>query len=185
MVILVSQSSLHSFLSAYFFWGTPKNAINPALAHGMGHVLGSVTVGKLADLVLWRTDFFGVKPEIVIKSGVIAWAQMGDPNASIPTPQPVRLRPMFGALGQAAAATSLAFVSQSCVESGVAESHNLQKNIEAVKGCREVRKKDLPLNDAEPHIEIDPETYEIRADGQPLICDPADKLPLAQRYFLF
>ena len=162
-----------------------KYTINPALAHGVAHVIGSVEVGKLADLVLWKPAFFGIKPEIVIKGGHIAWAQMGDPNASIPTPQPVFMRPMFGALGKAVGGTSFAFVSQAAVASGTAAGYGLSKRLEAVKGCRTVTKKDMKLNDATPKITVDPETYRVEADGEWLRCEPAERLPLAQRYSLF
>jgi urease subunit alpha len=162
-----------------------KYTINPALAHGMSHLIGSIETGKLADLVLWKPAFFGAKPEMVIKGGVIAWAQMGDPNASIPTPQPVFMRPMFGSFGRAAGSCSIAFVSQLCQTRGVAKSYGLTKRIEAVKGCRQVGKKDLKWNNAMPKITVDPETYEVRADGELLTCEPAKKLALAQRYYLF
>ena len=162
-----------------------KYTINPAIAHGMGHLIGSVEVGKLADLVLWKPAFFGVKPEMVLKGGFIAWSQMGDPNASIPTPQPVFMRPMFGAFGAAAGRTSISFVSRLCQEQGVAASYGLAKRIEAVRGCRNLGKRDMKWNDALPRITVDPETYEVRADGQMLTCEPAKVLPLAQRYFLF
>jgi urease subunit alpha len=162
-----------------------KYTINPALAHGMGHLIGSVEVGKLADLVLWRPAFFGAKPELVIKGGFIAWAQMGDPNASIPTPQPVSMRPMFGAFGKATGATSLAFVSNAALSSGTVERYGLAKRVEAVRHCRGLGKRDMKLNDALPRISVDPETYEVRADGVLLTCEPATVLPLAQRYFLF
>ena len=162
-----------------------KYTINPALAHGVADYVGSVEVGKLADLVLWRPAFFGVKPEMVIKGGFIAWAQMGDANASIPTPQPVLMRPMFGAFGTAAGPTSLAFVSTLSLEKGVAESYGLRKTLARVKGCRSVAKKDLKWNSATPAITVDPETYEVRADGVLLTCEPAQTLPLAQKYFLF
>jgi urease subunit alpha len=162
-----------------------KYTINPALAHGVGHLVGSVEAGKLADLVLWRPAFFGAKPEMVIKGGVIAWAQMGEANASIPTPQPVLMRPMFGGFGRAPASCSVAFVSELCQSRGVAKSYGLSKRIEAVRGCRKIGKRDLKWNDALPRITVDPETYEVRADGELLTCDPAAVLPLAQRYFLF
>jgi urease subunit alpha len=162
-----------------------KYTINPALAHGMAHCLGSVERGKLADLVLWKPSFFGVKPEMVIKGGIIAWSQMGDPNASIPTPQPVFMRPMFGALGAAPGSISIAFVSRRCQEEGVAAGYGLSKRIEAVRGCRALGKKDMKWNDALPRIRVDPETYEVKADGETLTCEPAKVLPLAQRYFLF
>ncbi len=162
-----------------------KYTINPAIAHGVSHEVGSVEVGKLADLVLWRPEYFGVKPELVIKGGFIAWAQMGDANASIPTPEPVLMRPMFGGFGQASAKTSLAFVSQRALEVGAVAKYGLGRRLVAVKHCRGLGKKDLKLNDALPAIEVDPETYEVRADGQLLTCEPAKELPLAQRYFLF
>jgi len=162
-----------------------KYTINPALAHGMAHLVGSVEVGKLADLVLWKPAFFGAKPEMVIKGGMIAWAQMGDPNASIPTPQPVFMRPMFAGFGKAPGPCSVAFVSQLCKNQGIAKSYGLSKRIEAVKGCRKIKKKDLKWNNATPLITVDPETYEVRADGELLTCEPAAVLPLAQRYFLF
>jgi urease subunit alpha len=162
-----------------------KYTINPAIAHGVSEHIGSVEVGKLADLVLWRPGFFGVKPELIVKGGFIAWAQMGDSNASIPTPEPVRMRPMFGAFPLAAAKTSLAFVSQAAQRLRVGERYGLAKTTVAVRGCRGLGKKDMKLNDALPRIEVDPETYEIRADGQVLSCSPAEVLPLAQKYFLF
>ena len=162
-----------------------KYTINPAIAHGMAHIIGSVEVGKLADLVLWRPAFFGAKPEIVIKGGFIAWAQMGDANASIPTPQPVRMRPMFGAMGRAVGGTSIAFVSARCAAEGVAAGYGLNKRIEPVRRCRGLGKKDMKLNDATPTITVDPETYRVTADGEHLTCAPAETLPLAQRYFLF
>ena len=162
-----------------------KYTINAAIAHGVSHLIGSVEVGKLADLVLWSPSFFGSKPEMIIKGGTIVWSQMGDPNASIPTPQPVFMRPMFGAFGQATGPISMAFVSQASIERGVMQTYGLQKQVEAVKGCRTVGKKDMKLNDATPVIEVDPETYEVTADGRSLKCDPAETLPLAQKYFLF
>ncbi|HAA68099.1 MAG: urease subunit alpha [Planctomycetaceae bacterium] len=162
-----------------------KYTINPALAHGMSHLIGSVEVGKLADLVLWKPAFFGSKPEMVIKGGVIAWSQMGDPNASIPTPQPILMRPMFGAYGRAASPVSVAFVSQLSITDGIATNYGLNKRVEPVRGCRTVGKQDMVHNNATPEIKVDPETYEVWADGQHLTCEPAQKLPLAQRYFLF
>jgi urease subunit alpha len=162
-----------------------KVTINPAIAHGVGHEIGSVEKGKLADLVLWKPAFFGAKPEMVIKGGFIAWAQMGDANASIPTPQPVFMRPMFGAYGRATGNTSLAFVSQLSLTDGIAQSYGLTKKLTAVRGCRALGKKDMKLNDATPKITVDPETYTVIADGETLKCDPLDVLPLAQRYFLF
>jgi urease subunit alpha len=162
-----------------------KYTINPALSHGMAHAIGSVEVGKLADLILWKPAFFGAKPELVIKGGFIAWSQMGDPNASIPTPQPVFMRPMFGAFGSAPGSISIAFVSQLCKDRNVAAGYGLGKRIEAVRGCRKLRKQDMKGNDATPKITVDPETYEVTADGEPLVCAPAQTLPLTQRYFLF
>jgi len=162
-----------------------KYTINPAIAHGMSHLIGSVEPGKLADLVLWKPAFFGVKPEMVIKGGVIAWSQMGDPNASIPTPQPVYMRPMFGGFGQAAAGCSVAFVSQACQGEGVAARYGLAKRIETVRGCRSIGKKDLKWNHALPEITVDPETYQVRANGELLVCEPAAVLPMARKYFLF
>jgi urease subunit alpha len=147
--------------------------------------VGSVEVGKLADLVLWKPAFFGVKPELVLKGGFIAWAQMGDPNASIPTPQPLRMRPMFGAFGRATAATSLAFVSKRSIDRGVVAAYGLGKRAVAVRGCRTLGKRDMKLNDALPVIRVDAETYRVTADGEELRARPATVLPLAQRYFLF
>jgi urease subunit alpha len=162
-----------------------KYTINPAITHGIAHEVGSVEAGKLADLVLWKPAFFGAKPEIVIKGGFIAWAQMGDANASIPTPQPLVMRPMFGAYGRATGATSLAFVSRAAAEAGVADRYGLTKRAAVVGPCRSVTKRDMKLNDALPHMEVDAETYTVRADGEILRAKPADVLPLAQRYFLF
>jgi urease subunit alpha len=162
-----------------------KYTINPAITHGMSHLIGSVEVGKLADLVLWKPAFFGVKPEMVIKGGVIAWSQMGDPNASIPTPQPVFMRPMFGSFGRAPGGNSIAFVSRLCAAQGIAKNYGLTRRIEPVKRCRKLGKRDLKWNDALPKITVDPETYEVRANGEILTCEPAKVLPLAQRYYLF
>jgi urease subunit alpha len=162
-----------------------KYTINPAITHGIAHDVGSIEAGKLADLVLWKPAFFGVKPELVLKGGFIAWAQMGDPNASIPTPQPVSMRPMFGAYGGAVGATSLAFVSQHSVDRGVAGGYGLTKGLSAVRNCRAIGKRDMKLNDAMPRITVDPETYVVTADGEALRSIPARVLPLAQRYFLF
>ncbi|HYE04794.1 MAG TPA: urease subunit alpha [Planctomycetota bacterium] len=162
-----------------------KYTINPAIAHGVGHAVGSVEVGKLADLVLWRPALFGAKPELVLKGGFIAWAQMGDANASIPTPQPVAMRPMFGALGRATGATSLAFVSRVAHAGGIAARLGLHKRVEAVRRCRGIGKRDMRLNDATPRITVDPETYRVEADGERLWCEPAKRLPLSQRYALF
>jgi len=162
-----------------------KVTINPALTHGIAHEVGSIERGKLADLVLWKPSFFGVKPAMVLKGGMIAHALMGDPNASIPTPQPVYARPMFGAFGRAIAATSVTFVSQFALDAGIAAELGLKKQLVAVKGCRTLTKQQLPLNGATPKIEVDPETYEVRADGVLLTCAPLEVLPMAQRYFLF
>ena len=160
-----------------------KYTINPAIAHGLSEHIGSVEVGKLADLVLWKPAFFGAKPEMVIKGGIIAHAQMGDPNASIPTPQPVYPRPMFGAQGNAVGPTSLAFVSLASLET--VASYNLSKRAVAVSNCRDIKKKDMKRNDLTPNIHIDPETYRVTVDGELLTCEPAAKLPLAQLYHLF
>jgi urease subunit alpha len=162
-----------------------KYTINPALTHGIAHEVGSIELGKLADLVLWRPAFFGVKPSLVLKGGMIAAALMGDPNASIPTPQPVHSRPMFGALGGARHATSVTFVSQAGLAADLGRKLKLNKRLVAVKGTRKLRKRDLVLNDAMPKMEVDSQTYEVRADGELLTCEPAAVLPLAQRYFLF
>jgi len=163
-----------------------KYTINPAIAHGMSHMVGSVSPGKLADLVLWKPMFFGAKPEMVIKGGTIAWAQMGDPNASIPTPQPVVMRPMFGAFGaKAIGGSSVAFVSAAAVKADVRSRYGLFKHVEAVRDCRSIGKKDMIHNSATPDITVDPETFEVVADGESLTCKPASVLPLAQKYFLF
>jgi urease subunit alpha len=162
-----------------------KYTINPALANGIGHEVGSVEEGKWADLVLWKPAFFGVKPALVLKGGFIAAAQMGDPNASIPTPQPVHYRPMFGSFGGALRATSLTFLPQAAVASGLADRLRLQKVIGTVRGCRSVKKAHMVHNAYTPVMEIDPQTYTVRADGQLLTCEPAKELPMAQRYFLF
>jgi len=162
-----------------------KYTINPALSHGIAHEVGSVEVGKLADLVLWQPAFFGVKPTLTIKGGMIAHALMGDPNASIPTPQPVHYRPMFGSFGRALSATSMTFISAAAKSAGIVEQLQLQKKIGVVKNCRNVKKQDLIHNSYTPHIEVDSQTYEVRADGILLTCEPAKILPMAQRYFLF
>jgi urease subunit alpha len=162
-----------------------KVGINPALTHGIAHEVGSIEVGKLADIVLWRPAFFGAKAALIIKGGMIVAAPMGDANASIPTPQPVHFRPMFGALGGARHATSVSFVSQAGLQRGMADKLGLKKRLVAVQGTRTVGKKDLIHNNYQPHIEVDAQTYEVRADGQLLTCEPAKVLPLAQRYFLF
>jgi urease subunit alpha len=162
-----------------------KYTINPAIAHGIAHEVGSVEVGKLADLVLWKPAFFGAKPELVLKGGFIAWAQMGDANASIPTPQPLVMRPMFGGFGRASAAISVAFVSRRSLEREIVTSYGLAKRLAAVQNCRSIGKRDMKLNDALPKISVDPETYRVTADGEELTSVPAKVLPLAQRYFLF
>ncbi|MGA8008471.1 MAG: urease subunit alpha [Thiomonas sp.] len=162
-----------------------KYTINPALAHGIAHEVGSVEVGKWADLVLWRPAFFGVKPSVILKGGFIAAALMGDANASIPTPQPVHTRPMFGAFGGARHATSLTFVSQAGLASELGQRLGLHKPLAAVRGCRSVRKADLIHNAYTPRMQVDAQTYEVRADGELLTCEPATLLPMAQRYFLF
>jgi urease subunit alpha len=162
-----------------------KYTINPAIAHGISEHVGSLEIGKLADLVLWKPAFFGVKPEMVIKGGFIACAEMGDANASIPTPQPVLLRPMFGAMGKARYSTSFTFLSQAAIRRGIGKKLRLSKMVVPVKNCRELKKKDMKHNSYLPKIEVDPETYTVRADGQLLTCESASVLPMAQRYFLF
>jgi urease subunit alpha len=162
-----------------------KYTINPAIAHGLSHDVGSVEVGKLADLVLWKPGFFGIRPELVLKGGFVAWAQMGDANASIPTPEPMRMRPMFGSLGRAVGATSLAFISERAWHEGHVRALGLAKQFSIVRNCRGIGKKQMKLNDALPKLEIDPETYEVRADGVALTCAPAETLPLTQLFSLF
>ncbi len=162
-----------------------KYTINPAIMHGIADYVGSIETGKLADLCLWKPAMFGVKPEIVIKGGAIAWAQMGDPNASIPTPQPVYMRPMFGSFGGATPTTSLTFVSQEALDAGIPKQISLKTPAVAVSNTRNISKADMKLNEATPKIEVNPETYEVRADGELLTCEPASVLPMAQRYFLF
>ena len=162
-----------------------KYTINPAIAQGLAHEVGSVEVGKLADLVLFTPAFFGVKPDLIIKGGSIAWALMGDPNASIPTPQPVHYRPMFGALGAAMAPSCITFLSAAALDSGLGDKLQLRRMLSAVKNTRNIGKRSMIHNDAMPVIEVDPETYEVRADGVLLTCQPATILPMAQRYFLF
>ncbi|MET0982437.1 MAG: urease subunit alpha [Telluria sp.] len=162
-----------------------KYTINPAITHGIAHAVGSVEPGKIADLVLWKPAFFGVKPAMVLKGGMIAAAQMGDPNASIPTPQPVHARPMFGAFGGALRKSSFTFVSQAALDAGIGAQLGLAKPLLAVRDMRRLGKADMIHNDATPHMQVDPETYEVRADGVLLTCEPARELPLAQRYFLF
>jgi urease subunit alpha len=162
-----------------------KYTINPAIAHGISHEVGSIAPGKWADLVVWKPAFFGVKPALILKGGFIAMAAMGDANASIPTPQPVHYRPMFGSFGGALHRGSITFVSQAGLQAGVKERYALQKNVAAAKDIRRVRKQHLVHNGYLPKMEIDPQTYAVRADGQLLTCDPASVLPMAQRYFLF
>ncbi|TXI27243.1 MAG: urease subunit alpha, partial [Aquipseudomonas alcaligenes] len=162
-----------------------KYTINPAITHGISHEVGSVEVGKWADLVLWRPAFFGVKPTLILKGGAIAASLMGDANASIPTPQPVHYRPMFASYAGSRHATSITFISQAAFEAGVPEQLGLKKKIGVVRGCREVQKTDLIHNGYLPSIEVDPQNYQVKADGQLLWCEPAEVLPMAQRYFLF
>jgi len=162
-----------------------KYTICPAIAHGIAHEVGSIEIGKLADLVIWKPAFFGVKPETILKGGLIAWANMGDPNASIPTPQPTFYRPQFGAHGKSIASTSVTFVSKASLENGELDSLQLNKRLVAVTKCRDVTKADLPFNSAMPKITVDPDTYTVTADGRELRCEPLSVLPMAQRYFLF
>jgi urease subunit alpha len=162
-----------------------KYTMNPALAHGVSHEVGSVEEGKWADLVIWKPAFFGIKPSIIMKGGFIAAAAMGDPNASIPTPQPVHYRPMFGSFGGALSRTSLTFLPQAAIAAGVPGQLGLKKQIVGVKGCRTVKKTDMVHNSYLPKMEIDAQTYHVRADGVLLTCEPATELPMAQRYFLF
>lgn len=162
-----------------------KYAINPAITMGIAHEVGSIEVGKLADLVLWKPMFFGSKPSLILKGGMIAGAPMGDPNASIPTPQPVHYRPMFGAMGKAVNQTSITFVSKAALEKGTLSHLGLQKQLSAVRDTRTISKADMKLNDYQPVLEVDPETYVVKADGNVLSCEPAESLPLAQRYYLF
>jgi urease subunit alpha len=162
-----------------------KYTINPAITHGIAHEVGSIEVGKLADLVVWKPAFFGVKPELVLKGGLIACANMGDPNASIPTPQPTLYRQQFAASGRAKFSTSVTFVSGAAFRAGKLDSLRLQKRLVEVRNTRQITKRDLLWNDALPKMEVDPETYTVRADGRELRCEPAAVLPMAQRYFLF
>jgi urease subunit alpha len=161
-----------------------KYTINPAITHGISHAVGSLEVGKIADIVLWKPAFFGVKPSMILKGGMIAAAQMGDPNASIPTPQPVHYRMMFGAFG-GGLKKSFTFVSQAAFDAGIKEQLGLSKTLIPVRGMRQLRKRDMIHNGVTPHMEVDPETYEVRADGRLLVCEAAAVLPMAQRYFLF
>jgi urease subunit alpha len=162
-----------------------KYTINPAITHGMAHEIGSIAVGKWADLVVWKPAFFGVKPALVLKGGTIALAAMGDPNASIPTPQPVHYRPMFGSFGSSLTQSSITFVSQAGLAAGIGEKFELKKRLSAVKNIRQVRKADMVHNDCTPVMDIDPQSYSVKADGELLTCEPATVLPMAQRYFLF
>ncbi|MDQ6681168.1 MAG: amidohydrolase family protein, partial [Pseudomonadota bacterium] len=162
-----------------------KYTINPAITQGISHVVGSIEPGKLADLVVWKPAFFGVKPSLILKGGMIAAAAMGDPNASIPTPQPVHLRPMFGAFGAAMHDTCISFVSKAALDAGVPEKLGLARRVEAVRGTRTIGKRDMIHNSGTPKIEVDAQTYEVRADGVLLTCEPATELPMARRYFLF
>ena len=163
-----------------------KYTINPAIAHGIADHVGSVEVGKLADLVLWNPAIFGVKPDVVLKCGSIAAAPMGDPNASIPTPQPVHYRPMFASFGKSLTSSSVSFVSQAGLDAGIGKSLGIDRDLLAVANTRgKIGKASMVLNAAMPSIEVDPETYEVRADGELLVCEPAELLPMAQRYFLF
>jgi urease subunit alpha len=161
-----------------------KYTINPAIAHGISHAVGSIEPGKIADLVLWKPAFFGVKPSMILKGGMIAAAQMGDPNASIPTPQPVHYRMMFGAFG-GGLKKSFTFVSQAAYDAGIGERLKLNKTLIVARNMRSVRKQDMIHNGLTPHMSVDPETYEVRADGELLVCQPLARLPMAQRYFLF
>src|SRR5208282_5246418 len=161
-----------------------KYTINPAITHGIGHVVGSIEVGKLADLVLWRPAFFAIKPSLILKSGMIASAVMGDPNASIPTPQPSHYRPMFGCFGRALE-KSVTFVSQAALDDAGFKSLQLRRRVEPIKNTRHLQKKHMIHNSARPQIEVDSETYAVRADGELLVCEPAVSLPMTQRYFLF
>ena len=162
-----------------------KYTINPAIAHGIAHEVGSIEIGKLADLVVWKPAFFGVKPEVILKGGLIACANMGDPNASIPTPQPTFYRPQFAAHGRAKYSTSVTFVSDAALRAQSLEALQLSKRLCAVRHTRRLSKRDMLWNDALPKIEVDPETYTVKADGEELTCEPAQLLPMAQRYFLF
>ena len=162
-----------------------KYAINPAITMGISHEVGSIEVGKLADMVLWKPAFFGTKPSLILKGGMIAGAPMGDPNASIPTPQPVHYRPMFGAMGKAVHATSISFVSKSALEKGTLDHLGLQKQLSAVSDTRNISKADMKLNDYQPTLDVDPQTYVVTCDGEEITCEPAEELPLAQRYYLF
>src|SRR5947209_11049802 len=162
-----------------------KYTINPAITHGISDYVGSIEPGKLADIVLWKPALFGAKPEMIIKGGMIIASKMGDPNASIPTPQPVIYRHMFGAYGKAVHKTCITFISQASVNNGVIDKYGLQKIVMPVKGCRDISKKDLIHNDQTPQIDVNPENYEVKVDGVHITCEPVSVVPLAQRYFLF
>jgi urease subunit alpha len=162
-----------------------KYTINPAITHGISNIVGSLESGKLADVVLWKPSMFGAKPEMIIKGGMIIASKMGDPNASIPTPQPVIYRHMFGAYGKAVTKTCITFVSQASVDNGIIEKYKLDKTIIPVKNCRNISKKNLIHNDATPQIDVNPENYEVKVDGVSISCEPVAVVPLAQRYFLF
>ena len=162
-----------------------KYTINPAIAHGIAHEVGSIEIGKWADIVIWKPAFFGVKPALILKGGFIAMAAMGDPNASIPTPQPVHYRPMFGAFGGALSKGSLTFVSKAGFNADLAQLYGLKKTLSAVKGIRGIGKRHMVHNDYLPKMEVDAQTYQVRADGKLLTCEPATSLPMTQRYFLF
>jgi urease subunit alpha len=162
-----------------------KYTINPAITHGFAHEIGSIAVGKRADLVLWKPAFFGIKPSLVMIGGMIATAPMGDPNASISTPQPVHYRPMYGVLGRARASTGVTFVSKAALDDDIGGKLKLSKQLVAVRGTRTIRKKDMIHNGLTPKLEVDPQNYQVRVDGQIITCEPASELPMAQRYFLF
>jgi urease subunit alpha len=161
-----------------------KLTINPARTHGISHVVGSIAPGMLADIVLWPIEFFGVKPKLIVKGGMVAWALMGDPNASIPTPEPVMYRPMFGTLGGALAQTCVTFTSKAAFDSGIRDRLGLARQVEAVRDCRRLGKADMVRNDRTPEITVDPETYEVRLDGELATVPPAETLPMTQLYFL-
>ena len=181
--LLPGDSNLHDNFRVKRY--ISKYTINPAVTHGISHLVGSIEVGKYADLVLWKPAFFGVKPSLILKGGSIAAAAMGDPNASIPTPQPVHYRNMFAGIGQGIRHSSLTFISQAGMQANIREAYGLEKQVEAVRNCRSITKADMIHNDWQPNITVDPETYQVIANGELLICEPAKVLPMAQRYFLF
>jgi urease subunit alpha len=181
--LLPGDSNLHDNFRVKRY--ISKYTINPAVTHGISHVVGSIEVGKYADLVLWKPAFFGVKPSLILKGGSIAAAAMGDPNASIPTPQPVHYRNMFAGIGQGIRHSSITFISQAGMQANIREAYGLEKQVEAVRNCRSITKADMIHNDWQPNITVDPETYQVIANGELLICEPAKVLPMAQRYFLF